>query len=156
MSAPGSALRSLQFDAADGSIGLGELTPRIGPGLRLDPARAGFGALPQQLRDLGNGYQWLQLGGLQLQGVAAGVALCFHGQALSMVSLGVQLPGAPMQEGWPTQAAIDAEVAFMRRALAKAFGSPLTSGRACFRWGEIWAVFDPKGFMASSGVRYGP
>jgi len=154
VSAPGSAPRALEFDAADGSIGLGELPLRIGPTLTLAQARAGFAVLLQDSRDLGNGYQWLHLRGLQLQGVPAAVALCFHGQALSMLSIGVQLPGAPMEDGWPTQAAIDAEVAFMRRALAKALGRPLNAGRARFEWGEAWAVFDPKGFMASSGLSY--
>ena len=55
MSARGSALRALDFDAADGSIGLGELPLRIGPTLTLAQAHAGFAALLQDSRDLGNG-----------------------------------------------------------------------------------------------------
>ena len=73
-----------------------------------------------------------------------------------MVAMGVSLPGAPLEDGWPTQAAIDAEVAFMRRILATALGRKLTGGLARFDWGEAWARFDPKGFMASSGIRYSP
>ena len=72
------------------------------------------------------------------------------------VTIGVDLPGATLEDGWPTQVAIDAEVAFMRRTLATALGRKLAGGRARFEWGEAWARFDPKGFMANSGIRYTP
>ncbi|MDV9040737.1 hypothetical protein [Stenotrophomonas sp. RAC2] len=52
--------------------------------------------------------------------------------------------------------AIDAEVAFMRRTLGAALGRKLAGGYTQFDWGEAWARFDPKGFMASSGIRYRP
>jgi len=70
--------------------------------------------------------------------------------------MSVSLPGATLEDGWPTQAAIDAEVAFMRRTLGAALGCKLSGGHAHFNWGEAWARFDPKGFMASSGIRYAP
>ncbi len=44
----------------------------------------------------------------------------------------------------------------MKRALGAALGRKLAGGRARFNWGEAWARFDPKGFMASSGIRYLP
>ncbi|WMJ71547.1 hypothetical protein [Stenotrophomonas sp. 24(2023)] len=145
----------LQLEAADGSIAVGPLPLRIGAALT--PAQAGeaFAGLLRAPRDLGNGYHWLHLQGLSLQGVPAGAGLCFHGRSLRMVTFGVHLPGAPLQDGWPTQAAIDAEVAFMRRVLGTALGRPLSGGHARFDWGQAWARFDPKGFMASSGLRYG-
>jgi hypothetical protein len=99
---------------------------------------------------------WLSLHRLSLGGAPAGISLCFHGQQLDMVTMGVDLPGATLEDGWPTQAAIDAEVAFMRRTLATALGRKLAGGHARFDWGEAWARFDPKGFMASSGIRYAP
>ncbi|MDT3556481.1 hypothetical protein ROV95_10145 [Stenotrophomonas maltophilia group sp. msm1] len=144
------------LNATDGSIQLGNLPALIGPTLLLDEARAAFAPLVRGERDVGTGCRWLSLHRLSLGGVPAGISLCFHGQQLDMVTIGVDLPGATLEDGWPTQAAIDAEVAFMRRTLATALGRKLAGGRARFDWGEAWAGFDPKGFMASSGIRYAP
>ncbi|ENE1253464.1 MULTISPECIES: hypothetical protein [Stenotrophomonas] len=144
------------FDATDGSIRLGNLPTLIGPTLSLDEARIAFATLMHGERDVGTGYHWLSLHRLGLAGAPAGISLCFHGQQLDMVTMGVDLPGAALENGWPTQAAIDAEVAFMKRTLGAALGRKLAGGHARFDWGEAWARFDPKGFMASSGLRYLP
>ncbi len=144
------------LNATDGSIQLGNLPALIGPTLLLDEARAAFAPLVRGERDVGTGYVWLSLHQLSLGGAPAGISLCFFGQQLNMVTMGVDLPGATLEDGWPTQAAIDAEVAFMRRTLGAALGRKLAGGHARFDWGEAWARFDPKGFMASSGIRYRP
>ncbi|TFZ44288.1 hypothetical protein E5C33_14965 [Stenotrophomonas maltophilia] len=144
------------LDATDGSIQLGTLPSLICPTLSLEEARMAFAAWVGGERDVGTGYHWLSLHRLSLGGVPAGISLCFHGQQLDMVTLGVSLPGATLEDGWPTQATIDAEVAFMKRTLSAALGRKLAGGHARFDWGEAWARFDPKGFMASSGIRYRP
>ncbi|HEL4245727.1 hypothetical protein I5U23_10375 [Stenotrophomonas maltophilia] len=146
----------MRLDATDGSIQLGNLPTLIGPTLSRDEARIAFTTLVRGEHDVGTGYHWLSLHRLSLGGAPAGISLCFHGQQLDMVTMGVDLPGATLEDGWPTQAAIDAEVAFMRRTLATALGRKLAGGCARFNWGEAWARFDPKGFMASSGIRYSP
>jgi hypothetical protein len=142
------------LDATDGRIRLGELPTVIGPTLSLEQARLAFATRVHAERDVGTAYHWLSLHRLTLGGAPASISLCFHGQQLDRVTMGVELPGAPLEDGWPTQAAIDAEVAFMKRTLGTALGRTLAGGRARFGWGEAWAVFDPKGFMASSGIRY--
>lgn len=144
------------LNATDGRIQLGNLPALIGPTLSLDEARVAFAPLVRGERDVGTGYHWLSLHRLSLGGAPAGISLCFHGQRLDMVTMSVDLPGATLEDGWPTQAAIDAEVAFMRRTLGAALGRTLSGGHARFGWGEAWARFDPKGFMASSGIRYSP
>lgn len=146
----------LILNATDGSIQLGNLPTLIGPTLPRDEARVAFATLMRGERDVGTGYHWLSLHQLSLGGAPAGISLCFHGQQLDMVTVGVDLPGATLEDGWPTQAVIDAEVAFMRRTLGAALGRKLAGGHARFGWGEAWARFDPKGFMASSGIRYAP
>lgn len=146
----------MNFNPTDGSIQLGTLPRLICPTLSLDEARIAFATLMHGERDVGTGYVWLSLHRLSLGGAPAGISLCFHGQQLDMVAMGVDLPGAALEDGWPTQAAIDAEVAFMRRTLGAALGRKLSGGYARFDWGEAWARFDPKGFMASSGIRYSP
>ncbi|WP_329889041.1 hypothetical protein [Stenotrophomonas sepilia] len=146
----------MNFNPTDGSIQLGNLPALIGPTLSLDEARVAFAALVRGERDVGTGYHWLSLHRLSLGGARAGISLGFHGQQLDRVTMGVDLPDATLEDGWPTQAAIDAEVAFMRRTLTTALGRKLAGGHARFGWGEAWARFDPKGFMASSGIRYAP
>ena len=127
------------LNATDGSIQLGNLPALIGPTLLLDEARAAFAPLVRGERDVGTGYRWLSLHRLSSGGVPAGISLCFHGQQLDMVTIGVDLPGATLEDGWPTQAAIDAEVAFMRRTLGAALG-------------RNWPAATP----ASTGARHGP
>ncbi|MCU1127661.1 hypothetical protein JAK51_15705 [Stenotrophomonas maltophilia] len=146
----------MNFNPTDGSIQLDNLPTLIGPTLSRDEARVAFATLVRGEHDVGTGYHWLSLHRLSLGGAPAGISLCFHGQQLDMVTMGVSLPGATLEDGWPTQAAIDAEVAFMRRTLGAALGRKLSGGHARFDWGEAWARFDPKGFMASSGIRYSP
>lgn len=146
----------MKVNPTDGSIQLGNLPSLICPTLSLDEARIAFVTLMHGERDVGTGYVWLSLHRLSLGGAPAGISLCFHGQHLDMVTISVDLPGATLEDGWPTQAAIDAEVAFMRRTLGAALGCKLSGGHAHFNWGEAWARFDPKGFMASSGIRYSP
>ncbi|HEL3215778.1 TPA: hypothetical protein UME35_004224, partial [Stenotrophomonas maltophilia] len=94
------------IDATDGSIQLGNLPTLIGPTLARDEARVAFVTLMHGERDVGTGYVWLSLHRLSLGGAPAGINLCFHGQQLDMVTMGVDLPGATLEDGWPTQAAI--------------------------------------------------
>lgn len=146
----------MKVNPTDGSIQLGTLPSLICPTLSLDEARIAFVTLMHGEHDVGTGYYWLNLHRLSLGGAPAGISLCFHGQHLDMVTISVDLPGATLEDGWPTQAAIDAEVAFMRRTLGAALGCKLSGSHAHFNWGEACARFDPKGFMASSGIRYSP
>ena len=100
--------------------------------------------------DMGNGYAWLHLQGLSFGGHPAGLALCFHDGRLEQLSWNVDLPGAALEDGWPTREAIDEEIAFVRGILTADMG--LRPGKTA--WGEIWCDFDAKGFLASSGLRY--
>lgn len=101
-------------------------------------------------RDLGNGYAWLSLRGLSFGGEPASLSLCFHEGMLEQVSWGVALPHAPMEEGWPTQQASESEVAFIRRVLERDMDIRVGP----MPWGEVYSRFDPKSFMAVSGLRY--
>lgn len=74
---------------------------------------------------------------------------------LTEVHFSVALPNAPMEEGWPTKAAIDAEIAFVRKELERQLGQSLSGGQAKFAWGGVWSLFDSKGFQAVAGVRWG-
>ena len=108
------------------------------------------GPLVNGSRNHGNGYEWLDLGGLTFGAQPAAVSLCFSSGLLEAMSWNVQLPDAPMESGWPTKEAIDSEVSFVRGVLLQEMGIELGSQP----WGELWSQFDPQGFMASNGLRY--
>jgi hypothetical protein len=55
-----------------------------------------------------------------------------------------------MEDGWPTRAAIDAEIAFVRDVMAKEMGLKTRQQS----WGSVWSTFDPKGDLASNCLRY--
>ena len=138
------------IDRHTGTIRIGEVTsvaahqPKVDVLLRVSELITGF-------RDLGNGYDWLDLRKLTFGGQPAALSLCFHHGLLSQAGWSVQLPDAPAEDGWPTREAIDAELAFVRRALDE-----MGVGTGHLSWGEVWSGFDEKGFLASSGLRYLP
>lgn len=105
-------------------------------------------------RDFGNGYEWLDLRRLSFGGQPAGLGLCFHAGLLDHVSWSVNLPDAPTEAGWPTRKAIEDELSFVRGELVRQLR--LTPGQCgmTFDWGEVWSLFDAKGFLASNGLRY--
>lgn len=106
------------------------------------------------VRDLQNGYAWLNLQGLTFGGEETGLSLCFHDGRFESAAWSVHLPGAPMEGGWPTREAIDAEIAFVCRVLATMFGRKRETDRMRFLWGEVSSSFDEKGFLASNQIRY--
>jgi len=104
--------------------------------------------------DHGNGYEWLAFHHLTFNAKPCGISLCFHLGKLQEAHFGVALPNAPLEGGWPTREAIDAEISFMRQALAQSFSRSFSTGQEQFSWGVVWSAFDAKGFQASSGIRY--
>ncbi|PXA97913.1 hypothetical protein DMC47_10985 [Nostoc sp. 3335mG] len=101
-------------------------------------------------RDHGNGYRWLDLGRLSFGGRPAWLSLAFHDAVLEQIDWSVTLDGAESDGGWPTREAIDAEIAFVRATLVEEMG--IVPGTQA--WGEVWSLFDPKGFQAANGLRY--
>jgi hypothetical protein len=100
-------------------------------------------------RDVGNGYDWLDLRELTFGGHAATLSLCFHQGSLKQAAWSVHLFDAPAHDGWPTREAIDAELAFVRGTLHE-----MGIGTGYLSWGEVWSAFDEKGFLAANGLRY--
>lgn len=84
-----------------------------------DVVEAKIGEWIAGARDMGAGYVWLKLCGLDFGEQPATLALCFYQGCLDQASWSVQLPNAPIEDGWPTREAIDAEVAFVKKVLAR-------------------------------------
>jgi hypothetical protein len=132
----------------------------IGADLRLragdarPEARERLAALVRGKRDFGNGYAWVDLRGLAFGGYACAAGLCFFEDRLREVSWGVSLPGARLEQGWPTRDAIDEEIEFVLGVLRHQLSRGFEEGREVFPWGTVWSQFDPKGFTAGNGLRY--
>lgn len=147
-----SAELTLSFD--DGSFAIAGCPLSIGVGLEHRAAMDALGKFYNGGVDHRNGYQWIYLDGLSFGGVPAGMSLCFLRERLSEVHWSANLPDAELDEGWPTQAAIEGEVAFVRMTLARMSAKPEFTGRSIHAWGEVWSGVDAKAGIASSGVRY--
>lgn len=146
---------ALLIDPADGSLRIDGCVLTVRPGLDIGRAREEFVSFYRHHTDHRNGFEWLNFGGVSLSGRPASFSLGFHNSVLDdMVLFSVSLPNASMEDGWPTQQAIDDEIAFVRRALAAQLGCTFKRGVAEFSWGSAWALFDPKGFQASAGLRW--
>jgi hypothetical protein len=143
----------LSFDPGTGAICIGDTT-RLTAFQKKSTVQALVSPWVGGSRDLQNGYEWLQLRGLTFGRHPAGLSLCFHHGKLISVKWGVSLPGAPTEGRWPTQQAIDQEIAFVRQILAVLFQTELITGALEFSWGAVWSTFDSKGFLASHGIRY--
>lgn len=123
-------------------------------GLAKGDAEAQMAEFFNHTHDHGNGYAWSSFSGFDFGGMRCWLSAGFHDGLLNQVFMGVGLPGAEEEDGWPTQKAIDNEIAFMRRTLHKQLGRNFGNHEVSFPWGTAWSRFDPKGFMASAGVSY--
>lgn len=145
---------ALTINPLDGSIRI------VGIALALSKSTAredAMSALSSQFRnsnDFGTGYEWLSFHHVTLGGQPCNFTLGFHLGKLEDAQFSVTLPGAKTEEGWPTRQAIDEELTFMRKELSAQLGVKLGKHDARFPWGSVWSTFDPKGFQASTGLRY--
>lgn len=144
----------IHVDAKDGTVHIGSAAVR--GGMPLELARDSLEGLLRNERDVGNGYLWLSVSNVAFGGRPGGLSLCFHQGKLEMVTLGVSLPDDELLEGWPTEESSMRQVMFLRKELERQLLVTFQQGVARFSWGSAWSRFDPKGFMATAGVAYGP
>lgn len=140
----------LTIDRATGALRVGDVTLAAGADMAeakaLEPFWAGA-------RDHGNGYAWLYFDGLGFGGRPCGLGLCFRDGRLDQASWGLAAADAG-DDAWPDREAIERETEFVRAVLRDQLGRPFSTGEERFAWGEVWSLFDAKGFSASSGLRY--
>ncbi|WP_428313055.1 hypothetical protein [Hydrocarboniphaga sp.] len=139
---------------ADGSIQIHGSALKLGAGVSRVAAVAALGRHYSGNRELKDGGEWVYLQGLSFDGADSGMSLYFEHGALLEVNWSVILPDAELDGGWPSQEAIDQEIAFVRAALGKLKKRGSFSGRERYAWGEVWCEFDAQAFSASSGLRY--
>lgn len=145
---------ALSIGPLDGSIRIAGMALVLRKDSTREDAMSALGPLLRRSNDFGSGYEWLSFHEVSLGGQPCTFTLGFHLGKLEDAQFSVELPGAPMDEGWPTRQAIEQELAFMRKALSAQLGIQLGKRDARFPWGRVWSTFDPKGFQASTGLRY--
>lgn len=145
---------ALQLDPSDGSWHLPGRGVVIHAGMRQSTADQTLREFYRDCIDHGNGYTWSYFHGLQFGGLPCALSLGFHHAVLTEVHLSVSLPDAQLESGWPTLAAIDAEIAYVRGVFTQQLGRAFGERSECFDWGVAWSGFDPKAYVASAGVRY--
>ena len=126
----------------------------LGRNAEYEPCRATLAPLVRGKRDYGNGYCWLTLNRMTFGGEPCGAALCFFENRLKEAAWSVSLSTQKLEGGWPTKESSDAEIAFIRGELVRQLGRSLPTGLARFDWGEVWSIFDEKGYSARSGLRW--
>jgi len=147
---------ALQVDANHGSWHLSGRGVVIHAGMSQSTADQTLHAFFRDRIDHGNGYTWSYFHRLQFGGQPCALALGFHHAVLTEVHLSVSLPDAQLESGWPTRAAIDAEIAYVRAVFTQQLGRVFGEHSERFDWGVAWSGFDPKACTASAGVRYDP
>ena len=146
---------SIQVDSFDGSVKVFDFGLVLCRGMSQSSAESMLSEFHTGAVDHGNGYSWSNFRGLSLGGMPCGVALGFHQSGLTRVHLGVTMPGVELEGGWPTREAINDEISFVRKVLREQLGREFGDHPEQFNWGFAWSSFDPKGFQATAGIRYG-
>lgn len=147
-------LTGFKLSLDDGAISVDGIAQKLTAGLSRQAAVAALGSFYTGNVEHKNAIEWVYLQGLSFDGAASGMSLCFERGGLVEVNWSVSLDEAELDGGWPTQEAIDQEIAFVRAALARMSPRGSFSGRERFGWGEVWSEFDEPAFNASSGLRY--
>jgi hypothetical protein len=147
-------LTAFTLSLDDGSIQIEGCALKLAAGVGRVAAVNALGRYYSGNREQNDGSEWVYLQGLSFDGAASGMSLYFEQGALLEMNWSVILPDAELDGGWPSQEAIDEEIAFVRKALGRLKRAGSFSGREKFGWGEVWSEFDAAAFSASSGLRY--
>ena len=124
-----------------------ELTPKLNFGL-IESQNMGE---VQETRDMGNGYKWLDIKNLQIGEKYFTMALCFKGEELSELRLGINDNPFDLNLGWDSWGENDEKEKLKKYQdwLCQELGKERK-----FNWGEAWVSYDPKGGFSSIGIRY--
>jgi hypothetical protein len=146
-------LPAVALSAATGAITVEGVDMALSSGVRLDAVQSALANFYCRSVDHNNGYKWLSFGGLSFAGRPCSISACFKHERLTEVHWGVSASDAK-EANWPSREDIEEEVTFVRSVLSKSLARSFSSGSESFSWGRVWSVFDPKGFIASTGVQY--
>lgn len=130
---------------------------RLNDSLNLEPnssfeiiERQKLGVL-QEIRDMGNGYKWLDIKNIQIDSQYFIMSLCFKKEKLSQLTMVINEKPFDLNSGWDTwsEKAEKEELKKFENWLNK----ELDKERK-FSWGEVSANYDSRGGSSSIGIKY--
>lgn len=104
-----------------------------------------------EIRDMGNGYKWLDIYNLQINREYYILSLCFEKNVLTMLTITVNGEPFNLNSDYDSWDQRDEKRVFKyhERWLKKRFGR-----KREFLWGNVWAEYDPRSASSSMGLRY--
>ncbi len=149
------ALPALRFHSSDGHAEIETPLPVVlVRGMRRQAVRDSLDKHFRSATKTHADHEWLNFGGISFGGKPCSLSAVFEHGLLQLLTFSVQLHADQAERGWPTPAEIQEEVEFVRTELTAQLGSVIAASPARFTWGSAWSFRDPKGGLASSGVRY--
>lgn len=105
----------------------------------------------REIRDMGNGYKWLDIKNIKVENQYFIIALCFKDEELSEASLVFDDSPFVLTSGWSSrrQQKEKDDLKKYQVWLGHEFGNTTK-----FKWGEVWTDYDPKGGSSSIRIRY--
>ena len=105
----------------------------------------------REVRDMGNGYKWLDIKNIKIQNEYYIISLCFKEQELTELSMVVNDERFDLSSDWSTwsEEKEKEDLKKYQNWLEKELGK-----KTKFHWGDVWAAYDSKGGSSSIGIRY--
>ena len=105
----------------------------------------------QKVRDLGNGYKWLDIKNLLFDNHHFTFQLCFLNEKLTRITMVFQNTPFDLNPSWDSWSEEHEKerLTEYQNWLTKELGKIRN-----FDWGEVWAAYDPKGGFSSIGISY--
>ncbi len=105
----------------------------------------------QEIRDMGNGYKWLDIKNIQIEDKYFIMSLCFKEEDLTELSIVFNDKPFDLNSSWDSWSEKDEQKKLNKYQVW--LKEQLGDNRN-FNWGEVWADYDPKGGSSSIGIRY--
>ena len=130
---------------------------RLNDSLNLEPnssfemiERQKLGVL-QEIRDMGNGYKWLDIKNIQIDNQYFIIFLCFKKEKLSQLTMVINDKPFELNSSWDTWSE-KAEKEKLKK-FENWLNKELDKERK-FNWGEVWVNYDQREGSSSIGIKY--
>jgi hypothetical protein len=105
----------------------------------------------QEIRDMGNGYKWIDIKNIQINNQYFIISLCFRKEELYQLSMVINDNRFDLNSGWDSWSEKIEEEKLKKH---KNWLNQELNNERKFNWGEVWAEYDPRGGSSSIEIRY--
>ena len=105
----------------------------------------------QEIRDMGNGYKWLDIKNIQIDNQYFNMSLCFKEEILSQLTMMINDNPFDLNSDWNSwNEKVEKE---KLKKYENWLNQELDKERK-FNWGEVWSSYDPRGGFSSIMITY--